>query len=256
MKFSVGSLEYIEVDVKDVKKSISIVNGTCTINNESIGKPCGANSDEVIVTINDTSQSKYLFVIGKKRRCIATFVPKCEFKPVESGQLIPQAAFPFAKFAEGKRSVNITFSVKGLNSTTTAYLYKNYLLQCLWNGMIVNKRWSQLNCVNLTENSDKDQLDGAVVYERVNDEEIADFEIYDGKSRIGISVFWEKKGPSPDIAECQKYVPSTTSTQATTSGNQARLFCVSSSLHIFFQQNSMCTWIPLLSSTWNHSMDV
>nr|CUU99347.1 hypothetical transcript [Hymenolepis microstoma] len=59
-----------------------------------------------------------LSVFGEQRCCIATFVPKCEFKPVEPGDLIPQAAFPFAKFVKGKRSVNITFSVKGLNFTS------------------------------------------------------------------------------------------------------------------------------------------
>nr|CDS30970.1 diagnostic antigen gp50 [Hymenolepis microstoma] len=160
--------------------------------------------NDVIITINDTAQFKSLSVAGGKRRCIATFVPKCEFKPVKSGALIPQAAFPFAKFVEGERSVNITFSVKGLNSTSKVRLYMNSFLQCIWYGMIIDNYWRQENCLNLTENSAKDQLDGTVVYERVNSEETTDFEIVNEKSKIQISVFWEEKGPSPDIAECQK----------------------------------------------------
>nr|CUU99906.1 hypothetical transcript [Hymenolepis microstoma] len=186
-------------------KEISIDNDVCTLNGESIGKPCGANSEDVIITINDTAQFKSLFVGGRKRSCIATFVPKCEFQPVESGDLIPQAAFPFAKFVEGKSSVNITFSVKGLNSTSDVYLYKNNELQCVWNGRIVNEMLILENCLNLTENSANDQLDGTVVYEREDGEQTTDFEIKDEKSRIGISVFWEKKGPSFDIAECQRW---------------------------------------------------
>nr|CUU97767.1 hypothetical transcript [Hymenolepis microstoma] len=69
--------------------------------------------------------------------------------------------------------------------------------------MIVDEIRSQENCVNLTNNSVKDQLDGTVVYERVNGEEKADFELEDEHSNVGICVFWEKKGPSSDIAECQ-----------------------------------------------------
>nr|CUU99960.1 hypothetical transcript [Hymenolepis microstoma] len=212
MKFSVGSLSNIEVEFKGVMERISIVNGVCTINGESVGEPCFANSDDVIITINDTAQFKSLSVAGGKRRCFATFVPKCEFKPVKSGALIPQAAFPFAKFVEGERSVNITFSVKGLNSISEVHLKKDGFLQCKWNGTIVENIWRELNCLNLTENSAKDQLDGTVVYKRVYGEKTTDFEIEDEKSKIGISVFWEEKGPSPDIAECQKYDLPATST--------------------------------------------
>nr|CUU98267.1 hypothetical transcript [Hymenolepis microstoma] len=128
-----------------------------------------------------------LSVAGGKRRCIATFVPKCEFKPVESGNIIPQVSSPFAKCVEGKLKVNITFSVKGLNSISKVRLYKNKKLQRIWNGMNVNEGWKREK-LSLTENTDKGQLDGTVVYKRVNGEEITNFEIKGEKSNARLLI--------------------------------------------------------------------
>nr|CDS30973.2 diagnostic antigen gp50 [Hymenolepis microstoma] len=146
MRFSVGSHPRIEAIFKGVEEKISIANDVCYIKGVPIGKPCDDIPDDVIVTINDTAQFKTLTLAGRQRRCIVTFVPKCEFKPVESDELIPQASFPFAKFAKGKSSVNISFSVKGVNSTSVLRLYKDDELQCIWDGMNLFKGIGEKNC--------------------------------------------------------------------------------------------------------------
>lgn len=127
----------------------------------------------------------------------------CKFKPAEHGALLPQASFSLPKFEEGKHTVNISFSVKGLNFTSDIKLYKYIELQCIWKGMIVDTNYIPNKCGNLTVNTVKDQLDYTFQYTREGSEEIANFHIENELSIIGISVYWTKEGPSPDMIECQ-----------------------------------------------------
>nr|CDS30098.1 diagnostic antigen gp50 [Hymenolepis microstoma] len=101
----------------------SIKNNGCYIDDKLIGEPCSKHSDHLNITINDVTRYKDLRVFGDKFDCIAKVVPKCQFKPVEPGEIIPEVSFPFVRFAKGMSSVHIKFAIKGVNSTSSVRLF-------------------------------------------------------------------------------------------------------------------------------------
>nr|CUU98519.1 hypothetical transcript [Hymenolepis microstoma] len=99
-------------------------------------------------------------------------------------------------------SVHIKFAIKGVNSTFSLNMQRNERPACSWYEGIVDPRFSQNYCKNFTKNTEKDQLDSSFEYKREAMEPSTHFEFIRGEY-VGISVFWERGGVSPDITECK-----------------------------------------------------
>nr|CUU97770.1 hypothetical transcript [Hymenolepis microstoma] len=103
----------IYATMKGASFEITIQNGVCYKRTELIGQPCYQYDDYLNITLNDATSVEELRVYGSKYMCIAKFVPNCQFKSVEPGNVIPQVSFPFVRFEEGMSSVTFKFSIKG-----------------------------------------------------------------------------------------------------------------------------------------------
>nr|CDS30100.2 hypothetical transcript [Hymenolepis microstoma] len=171
------------------------------------------SKDYLNVTINDVTLFEELRVHGLQFDCIAKFVPKCQFKSVKPGDIIPEVSFPFVRFAKGMSSVHLNFSIKGVNSTSSMDLRKNDTTICFWNGGIVVPGHFKNYCRNFTKNFEKDQLDGTLEYKREAMERSTHFEFIIRGEYVGISVYWERGGVSPDITECKRYEQVTTTSK-------------------------------------------
>nr|CUU99908.1 hypothetical transcript [Hymenolepis microstoma] len=74
------------------------------------------------------------------------------------------------------------------------------------------------NCKNLTENKAVGRLDFTLEYQRVNSEEITKFTFGTEKSAVGVTVYWNKYGESPDIVECKRVIALTTTSSGCSIG--------------------------------------
>nr|CDS34202.2 diagnostic antigen gp50 [Hymenolepis microstoma] len=200
-----------------VETLIKIESGKCIMNGTSIGEPCFEETNYLNITLNDVSKFNTLLVIGGGS-CAATFAPKCLFKPVEPGNVIPQLSFPFARFQNGSNSVTINFSLIKSKSSYDKTLYKDGDVFCSWAGMRVDLKPTHQNCKNLTENKAEGRLDFTLEYQRVNSEEVTKFEFAAGTSAVGVTVYWNKYGESPDIVECKRFSALTTTSSGCSIG--------------------------------------
>nr|CDS32646.2 diagnostic antigen gp50 [Hymenolepis microstoma] len=182
---------------------ISLKNGGCYDGDKLIGEPCIINPGYFNVTINDVTKFEELHYVGVTSLCIAKFVPNCQFKSVEPGNIIPEVSFPFVRYEEGKSSVQINVSIKGVNSDSTMDMRMDKVQMCVWKGGIVVPVHSQNNCKNLTKNTEKDQLDFTFEYQRYGMQSSTHFDFTTGDEHVGVSVYWERGGVSPDITECK-----------------------------------------------------
>nr|CDS31462.1 diagnostic antigen gp50 [Hymenolepis microstoma] len=209
MIFSVNGSPKADGIAKLVKTPITIENDKCIMNGTSIGEPCFNQTNYLNITLNDASIFDTLFIYGIEG-CVATFAPKCLFKPVEPGNAIPQRSFPFARFQNGSDSVTINFSLNNSESRFYTNLYKDGDLFCSWVGMRVVLIPTPQNCKNLTENKAEGRLDFTLEYQRVNSEEVTKFDFATETSAVGVTVYWNKYGESPDIVECKRFNALTT----------------------------------------------
>nr|CDS31403.1 diagnostic antigen gp50 [Hymenolepis microstoma] len=116
MIFSAKGPHNIVGIAKLVENPITIEKNECIMNETSIGKPCFEQTNYLNITLNDASKFDTLAIYGDEG-CVATFAPKCLFKPVEPGNVIPQPSFPFARFQNGNDSVTINFSLNNSESS-------------------------------------------------------------------------------------------------------------------------------------------
>nr|CDS31984.1 diagnostic antigen gp50 [Hymenolepis microstoma] len=176
--------------------------------------------DYINITIDDVTKYDQLLVYDDIDLCVANFVPKCIFKPVEAGDVISEVSFPFARFANGANPVEIKFSINGSESNVNSELTVRNTTPCKWTGMTADSGFDPKYCRNLTKNEADDRLDYTFVYkleEWIGDQEpveLSNFVFTASSSGIAVSVYWKKKGESPDIVECRKHGnPFTTSSE-------------------------------------------
>nr|CUU98192.1 hypothetical transcript [Hymenolepis microstoma] len=222
MIFSVGGNVHIQLSMGELFHIIKIRNDTCYIGNKSIGEPCYKQKEYVNITINDVTNVTQLHVEDNSRLCVANFAPKCQFKDVEEGDVIPEASFPFARFEGGSDSVKVNFSVKRSEYEIRSQLYKDGDEICSWNGINVDTSLNPRKCNNLRENKAKGQLDYIFEYKRKDKEERTDFSFSTRTSGVGVTVYWSKKGPSPDVIECEKALATTSSEALATTSSAAK----------------------------------
>nr|CUU97781.1 hypothetical transcript [Hymenolepis microstoma] len=195
------------------EKSIDIKDARCYIQDELIGDPCYRNSEYFNITVNNVEKFEEVQLFSLENFCIVKFVHNCEFKAAKPGEVVPQESFPFVRFERGNSFVSINLSKKGLNSRTVSALRKHAKVICLWRGKIVEENVPGNYCGNMTENRAKDQLDYTFEYQRDNLESNTSFEFICDTSRVGVTIYWEEEGVSPDIIECQKYDGVTTTSK-------------------------------------------
>nr|CUU98346.1 hypothetical transcript [Hymenolepis microstoma] len=111
-----------------------------------IGNPCCKETDSISITIDDVTKYDRLHVDDNRGICIANFVPKCIFKPVKPGDVIPEVSFPFARFANGANSIEIKFSIKGSKNNVESELQVGYTTLCEWTGMKANSNYDPKYC--------------------------------------------------------------------------------------------------------------
>nr|CDS32640.2 diagnostic antigen gp50 [Hymenolepis microstoma] len=210
MFFTAPKSQYVYVIAQYEKSLVTIDSPNCKVNDAVIGNPCKRESDYLVMTIDDVTKYDQLLVYETEGMCIANFVPKCMFKPVEPGNVVPEVSFPFARFANGANSIEIKFSINGSESNVKSALRVRYTTLCEWTGMKANSSYDPKYCSDLTKNVADDRLDFTLVYkleEEIGEQEpvlISNFVFSTEKSGIGVSVYWKDKGESPDIAECRK----------------------------------------------------
>nr|CUU97820.1 hypothetical transcript [Hymenolepis microstoma] len=88
---------------------------------------------------------------------------------------------------------------------------KEGLLLCSWRGFQLLSR-SDIICGNFTVNTTHDKSDYTLEYHRVNNEDVTNLVFYAAPSSVGVTIDWTKEGVSPDVIECEKYAPQTSST--------------------------------------------
>nr|CUU98795.1 hypothetical transcript [Hymenolepis microstoma] len=121
--FDANARSALYVKEKQDRVPISIKNNGCCEEDKLIGEPCSINPGCLNVTISDVTKFEELRLLGITSACIAKFVRKCQSKSVEPGNTIPEESFPFARFEEGKNSVQINLYIKGMNSTSERISY-------------------------------------------------------------------------------------------------------------------------------------
>nr|CDS27909.1 diagnostic antigen gp50 [Hymenolepis microstoma] len=205
----------------------------CYVEGKLVGEPCYRNSGYYNITINEVEQFEEILLTSSEGVCVLLFVPNCAFKTVKPGEVVPQVSFPFARFVKGNNSVIIHFSIKGHNYQSLSALKKNNETMCFWSGRIVKQKESEKQCRNLTENAAKDQLDYTLEYQRVSGESITNFEFLTEMSGVGVTVYWDEGGESPDIIECKKYETVTTTSKGCTIANIFSIAAVGISQWIF-----------------------
>nr|CDS31985.1 diagnostic antigen gp50 [Hymenolepis microstoma] len=211
MIFSVSRPQYILLYGQSKLFPVTIESPDCKVHDTVVGNPCKNESDYLNITIDDVTKYDRLHVDDKRGICIANFVPKCIFKPVKPGNVIPQVSFPFVRFANGGSSVEIQFSINGSESNVQSELRVGDTTVCEWTGMTANSSFDKKYCKDLTKNQADDRLDFTLVYEldiRIEGPEPGErtnFEFFTEESVIGVTVYWNETGESPDIAECRKH---------------------------------------------------
>nr|CUU97818.1 hypothetical transcript [Hymenolepis microstoma] len=92
-------------------------------------------------------------------------------------------------------------------------LHKGKNKICIWRQATLAYSAPDANCRGATVNTTYDRLDYTHVYQRVNMETLTTLGIYTDHSRVGVTIDWTKEGVSPDVIECEKYAPQTSSTR-------------------------------------------
>nr|CUU97769.1 hypothetical transcript [Hymenolepis microstoma] len=208
--FSAIGTPYIYVFSKYKEFRVRIESPNCKVNDEVVGNPCKQESDYINITIDNVTKYDQLLFYDSRDVCVANFVPKCIFKPVEPGNVIPEVSFPFARFANGENSVEIKFSINGSESNVDSYLEVDGTTLCGWTGMKTISISNPTYCRDLTKNEADDRLDYTLVFnleERIGEPEpleMSNFLFKTDRSGIAVSVYWNKTGESPDIAECRR----------------------------------------------------
>nr|CUU97819.1 hypothetical transcript [Hymenolepis microstoma] len=207
-----GGKQTIYAYVEGQRKEIEIKDGICSISAEERWKPCHKNQEYLNITMKDAPKFDQLEAFGNKFTCIINFVPKCAFKSVPS-HIMLETSFPFIRFGKGRSSVTIHFSIRGSNFDDYISLQKGSNALCVWRQATL---FSGANCQDATVNTTSDSLDYTHVYQRVNMETLTTLGIYTDHSRVGVTIDWTKEGVSPDVIECEKYSPQTSSTPKVT----------------------------------------
>nr|CDS31567.1 diagnostic antigen gp50 [Hymenolepis microstoma] len=190
---------------------IFIVNSGCYINGTLIGVPCSSSNEYYNITIDDVTPLDEIVGTGNGISCIVKFVPNCTFKSVGPGDILPQSSFPFARFEKGQRSVEIKFSTNGTQVGDVTRLVKGIEWLCVWREGEVIPDKSQDYCRSFTKNPSKqNQLDYTFTYNRTDMEPSTFLYFLSPQSRVGVSIYWEEGGVSPDVLECEKYPQVTT----------------------------------------------
>ncbi|VDO09183.1 unnamed protein product [Rodentolepis nana] len=84
-------------------------------------------------------------------------------------------------------------------------------MQLDWNDCFLDN--DPTYCRNLSENKTDDRLEYKIQYKRNNSDEVNNFVFGTKDSEVAITVYWLKKGESPDVAECNKHYSLMTSSR-------------------------------------------
>nr|CDS30604.1 diagnostic antigen gp50 [Hymenolepis microstoma] len=189
---------------------INVEHGECDLMDPpKIWKPCNAKSGYVNISMKEAPEMDQLVVTGTSHRCVLTFAQKRKFKPVAESAVIPEASFPFMRYAGGSSSVKVNFSVNGTNYNSKSYLIRNNETICEWSGMKLEANSPHKNCGNFRVNAPQNRLDYTFECVRENMENITSLALYTADSIVGVTIDWTKEGVSPDMIDCASEFHST-----------------------------------------------